>query len=89
MCVVSNVGDYWQRRLPERYPWVQQPQQLGLAGVSQEDFDKLRTDVEEIKRQLSEARKIDAAEGNADCGTEEKLALIREVARLIGVDLDA
>lgn len=86
MCVVSNVGDYWQRRLPERYPWVQES---ALAGVSQEDFDKLRADVEEIKRQLGEARKIDTAEGNADCGTEEKLALIREVARLIGVDLDA
>ena len=48
--------------------------------VSRAEFDKLKRDVEELKR----AKEYD----EPDCEMDEKVELIRKVAELVGVDIE-
>ena len=68
MCVVSNVGDYFGRTLPQDYPdwyWfpvkpITYPQHpivpIVPAGVSQQEFDALKKEVEKMKKLLKKAK---------------------------------
>lgn len=99
MCVVSMVGDDWTRRLPGQHPWIDdirewpypsQPSPIpntNYPEVSREEFDKLKKDVEEMKKQLEKAKAQDIADGAPDCEMEEKVALLKKIAELVGVDL--
>jgi hypothetical protein len=95
MCVVSNVGDHFGRRWPEKYPWSARPIDGTdsvtfemVPQVSRSEFDELKREVEECKRLLVAAKEIDEITGQPDCELEEKIALIRRVAELVGVDID-
>jgi hypothetical protein len=59
-----------------------------MPEVSKADFDKLRADVDELIALVKRAKKYDAANNEPDCETEEKMDLLRKVAKVIGVDLD-
>lgn len=98
MCTVSMIGDHYRDRFPEKYPgWfpgaptqgqsqrpiiIQQP-----SSVSKEEFEALRRDVEEMKALLKRAKIYDEANGEPDCEMDEKVALLKKVAELVGVDL--
>lgn len=91
MCVVSNVGDFYQRRWNEYYPVpvTSPPTQVTIyGGVSREEFEALKREVEECKRLLKMAKDIDKSLGNPDCEMDEKVAIIRKMADLVGVDLE-
>jgi hypothetical protein len=45
-------------------------------------------EIDEFRRLLEKARQQDEAEGNPDCGTEEKKKLIRELADQLGIKID-
>jgi hypothetical protein len=64
-------------------PWVPGPGN----GPTREEFDKLRDDVQELKKLLTAAKEYDRAVGEPDCEMDEKVALIRAVAKYVGVDL--
>jgi hypothetical protein len=90
MCVVSMVSqhytDKWQDTLYPDHPWwivptVTQPE------ISKDEFDALKRDVEELKALLKRAKKYDEDTGQPDCETADKVALLRKVAQLVGVDL--
>ncbi|MGZ4849829.1 MAG: hypothetical protein ACXV2C_00425 [Candidatus Bathyarchaeia archaeon] len=95
MCVVSAVGQYWSDTFPQRNPGIQIP--TGAAGgpvftpwqtyVTQEQFNALKKDVEELKTLLIAAKKFDEATGQPDCEFEDKVALIKAVAKMVGVDM--
>lgn len=98
MCVVSNVGDYYGRRWPEKYPWVpnvtpQSPPPTGdkivlaPSEVSRKEFEALKKDVEEALRLLKNAKEIDRVTGQPDCEMDEKVAIIKRFAEVVGVDL--
>lgn len=94
MCVVSMVGD----RYTERWPWATTPiypapntgagTTTNYPAVSKAEFDALKRDVEEMKELLKAAKAIDVALGEPDCEQDEKLAVLRRVAELVGVDLE-
>jgi hypothetical protein len=87
MCVVSMVGDHYQDKwqdLPGIASWPLHPQ----PEISRQEFDQLKRDVEEMKALLQRAKKYDEENGEPDCEIEEKMALLRKVARMVGVDLD-
>lgn len=94
MCVVSNVGDHYAQKFQ---PWVA-PTVHPSTGtvqiippfdyVTKAELAALKRDVEEMKELLKAAKKIDEALGEPDCEQEEKLAVLRAVAKFIGVDLD-
>lgn len=97
MCVVSNVGDHYTDRWrpytqPVVYPGVGtgigSAQSINISPISRTEFDLLKREVAEMKELLKAAKTIDTALGTPDCEQEEKLAVLRAVAKLVGVDLE-
>lgn len=104
MCVVSMIGDGWGRQFPDRWPGVQPwevdppatipyqparvPFSLPAPQVSRKDFDALKAEVEALKRLLLAAKAFDDATGQPHCEADAKVALIKAVAKAVGVDMD-
>ena len=92
MCVVSMIGDGWSKTVPEVYPWVNPPtvtkEVIIQSGVSQEEFDKLKREVEELKLLLLAAKRFDEKTGQPDCEIDEKIELIKKIAKVVGVDME-
>jgi hypothetical protein len=100
MCAVSMAGDYWRDQLPQKpyYPGIQpfiHPSGGAVSGlpplmhqVTKAEFDALKRDVEELKKLLTAAKKYDEAVGEPDCEVEDKVELIKKVAKLVGVSMD-
>lgn len=96
MCTVSNVGDLG-RKIYE--PWVQPswpivpeekvlPDIKIIPGVTREEFDQLRRDMEDLREVLKAAQIVDEKLGLADCEMEEKVSFLKAVAKLLDVSLE-
>ena len=89
MCVVSNVGDYFGRTMPERYPFVETSGTITFVGqVSRAEFDALKKEVEALRELLLAAKKFDEKTNQKDCEQADKIKLLRGIADLVGVNLD-
>lgn len=98
MCTVSMIGDHYRDK------WVPQwPQQPGIAPsspgiqtyqalvnppVTRAEFDALKREVENMKALLARAKAYDEANGEPDCEMDEKMAVLRKVAEMVGISLD-
>lgn len=95
MCVYSAIGDYaqqtWPKRYPDLVPWVTPgPHTIHFPPVpspTKEQFDSLVREVEALKELLKAAKVYDELTHQPDCEMEEKIELIRNVAKFVGVDL--
>lgn len=91
--MVSNIGDGWKESFPKNWPQFQEPAIHNTPsvfiqqGVPQADFDALKKEVEGLKKLLQAAKAFDDATGQPHCEIDEKVKLIKAVARLVGVDL--
>lgn len=104
MCVVSFVGDQfgqrWEPWTPYIPPYNSPPPQQDSAGStlkpfsftktgpSQKDFDELKREVELLKELLKGAKEYDERNNEPDCEIEAKMQFLKEVAKLVGIDLD-
>lgn len=101
MCVVSNVGDYGRKSIPEKFPWVQPgaspfpPQDYTKSisddlfkAPSRQEFEALKREVEELKKLLEAAKAYDEATNQVDCHQEEKVEFLKRIAEFVGVDLE-
>lgn len=88
MCMVSNIGDAWAHKFPEKYPHFNPPPVVIPSGVSASEFEALKKEVKELKKLLEAAKKFDQSTGQPDCAMEEKVKLIKAIAKLVGVNLD-
>ncbi len=103
MCAVSAVGDNWTITFPNRYPGIFEPLgpplnppfTPGVPGIAfnpqfatQADIIALRAEIAELRELLIAAKKFDEATGQADCEMEEKVALIKQIAKFVGVDME-
>lgn len=100
MCVVSMVGDHyrdkWMPKFPDMPSWPDyvphpgkfEPLEPFIPAITRQEFDQLKRDVEEMKALLKRAKEYDERNNEPDCEVEEKMALLRKVARMVGVDLD-
>jgi hypothetical protein len=91
MCVVSMVGDSFSKRWPEQYPWATGTAdtfQYYTTGVSRDEFNELKKEVQIMKELLIKAKIYDEEHGEPDCEIDEKVELLRRVAELVGVDLE-
>ena len=89
MCSVSMVMDDWSSKtwpsiMPDVQPWTNPPQIV----INPQEFNKLKQEVEELKKQLKEARAKDIAENAPDCKMKESAELIKLLAEKLGVDLE-
>lgn len=56
--------------------------------VTKEEFEKLKKDFEAFKKLLLAAKEYDEVTGQPDCEMEDKVAMVRKVAEMLGVDVD-
>lgn len=87
MCFVSNVGDYWRDTLPKRYPWYPTESPYERQTVGEEEFDKVKRDLEALKLLLEAAKKFDTDTDQHHCQHDDKIALLKKMAKEFGVDL--
>jgi hypothetical protein len=99
MCTVSMIGDHYGDKWNPLNPGIQgtqpypQPKtvedwsQILNPPVRKSDFDALKKDVEEMKALLKRAIKYDEMNNEPHCEMEEKVALLKAVAKMVGVDL--
>lgn len=85
MCVVSNMGDHYGQKFNEPI-W----QQLfnNPSSISRAEFDELKKQVEEMKAILKRAKLYDDATGQPECEQEDKVKLLKAVAKSFGIDLE-
>lgn len=95
MCVYSMIGDHYNDKWREQYPWV--PQTIPAsdsniniypAAITRAEFDELKRDVLEMKELLKRAKIYDEEHGEPDCQKDEKIALLRKIAELVGIDME-
>jgi cell division FtsZ-interacting protein ZapD len=60
---------------------------IHIPGVSQEEFNKLKAELEELKKLLIAAKIFDEKTGQPHCEAEDKVALLKRVADALGVDI--
>lgn len=88
MCVTSVIGDDFARRLPQRYPdhtqWIKTPY---ISGPTRAEFDALKAEIQELRELLKAAKRYDEATGQPDCEQEDKIALLKKLAAVVGADL--
>lgn len=85
MCSVSMIAQDWSQR---EWPRVQ-PFFLGNQLPTREEFDALKADLESIKKLLIAAKQYDKETGQPDCEDAKKVALFRQLAQLLDVDISA
>ena len=96
MCSYSMIADHynelwkpkpWYPASPNTLPYqgttvIQQPPEITKA-----EFDDLKRQVMEMKELLKRAIKYDEENGEPECEMAEKVALLKRVAEIVGVDL--
>jgi len=90
MCTVSFVGDFYKKTWePYVQPgqinpnWTPTSEWLFKPPVTREEFEQLRKEVHEMIDLMKKAKEIDEKTGQPDCENEEKLKLLRVVAKAI------
>lgn len=95
MCVVSMIGDHysdkwgdWKDRFPKQWPIEPHTPFAPIPEITRSEFDKLKEQVDEMVKLLKRAQEYDKANNEPDCELEDKMKVLRQVAKLVGVDLD-
>ena len=74
MCIVSMIGDDWRKRLSDDYPWVgpyiKPAERITWPPqrVSSEEIEKLRKEIESLKKLLKAAKIYDEETDQPDHG---------------------
>lgn len=92
MCVVSMIGDHYNDKWKD---WKQVGPVTNIpvnplvfpAYATKEDIESLRKEVLEMKELLKKAIQYDIINNQKDCHNTDKLAFLKKVADLVGVDL--
>jgi hypothetical protein len=61
---------------------------INTSGVSKEEFEALKKEVEGLKQLLKAAKKFDEETGQPDCHMDDKVDFIKKLAEFVGVDLE-
>jgi hypothetical protein len=79
------VGDHYSDKWKK--PYYEQTI-INWPNVSKHEFDALKKEVEEMKQLLIKAKIYDEKNNEPNCEMEEKISKLREIAKLVGIDLD-
>lgn len=100
MCIASAIGDNFRDR---HWPnWPVEPFQpvrrddidplirvLKGMPVSREEFDALVQEVRSLRELMEKAVEHDKLTGQPDCDQAEKVALLKQIGKALGVDFDS
>lgn len=90
MCTMSMIGDYYSEKW-RTLPYQTIPNTTPIFGtqpaISREEFEQLKREVADMKELLKRAKAYDEKNGEPDCEMDEKMAVLRKVAEMVGVDL--
>lgn len=94
MCVVSMIGDHYHDKWNPYFPQIPREkipvgdwEKLFNPPPTKADYDTLKKEVEEMKELLKRAIKYDEDNGEPECEIEEKMKILKAVAKAMGVDL--
>jgi hypothetical protein len=93
MCVVSMIGDHfgdmWKNQ-PFIVPAVDPNGQakIDFSLISRAEFEALKKEVEILKELLIKAIAYDKANGEPHCEKPEKVKLLKDIAKALGVELN-
>lgn len=95
MCTVSNIGDNWRDTAPIKWPIIydsitttnHDPLAHAEIQALKVELASLKKEMKELKKLLKAAKKFDEATDQPHCEVDEKVALIKKMADLVGVDL--
>jgi hypothetical protein len=87
----DHYRDLWKDRhwypnttpMPDGGGWT-----ISAPQVSRAEFEDLKRQVLEMKELLKRAKAYDEATGQPDCEIDDKMDLLRKIAKAVGVDLD-
>lgn len=91
MCVVSMVADHYQDKwTAPGYQQLLNPAPF-TSPVSREEYEKeiaaLKKEVQDMKELLIKAKAYDERNNEPNCEMEQKIAFLKKVGDVIGVDL--
>lgn len=94
MCIYSMIADDFLKRRWPTIPISPVPDPTPseflpslLPAITREEFDELKREVAELSKLLKAAKKYDEATGQTDCEDADKVRLLRELGRLLGVEI--
>lgn len=87
MCTISMVADHYRDNFIQRWPQPDPLAPVFIPPVSRAEFDALKREIEDMKKLLVRAKEYDERNGEPHCEMDEKVALLKQVAKLVGVDL--
>lgn len=87
MCVVSMVGDHYSDKWEGLKYWPLGTNYSVYDGPTRVEFNTLKKEVEEMKILLKKAMEYDKKNNEPACEMEEKVAVLKKIAALVGVDL--
>jgi len=93
MCVVSMIGDEFTKRwqpyvqpiIPQQHPidW----EKIFSPPPSKSEFDALKKEVELLRDLLKAAKIYDEKNNEPNCEMEDKIVLLKTIAKAMGIDL--
>ena len=86
MCMVSAIGDNFKDSFPKKWHQVW-PLPADTSHIDRAELSALRKEVEELKKLLKAAKKFDESTGQPECHMDEKVKMITDLAKLLGIDL--
>jgi len=93
MCAMSMIGDFYSdkyKHKPYIQPWPSVSPSTPLTPILTipvAELEQLKRDVADMKELLRRAKKYDQDNKEPACEIEEKVALLRALAKPVGVDL--
>ncbi len=78
MCVVSMVGEVFEGQVWGNFS----------SPITRMEFEALKREVELLKGLLAAAKVYDWENNEPDCETDEKMKRLKEIAEIVGIDLD-
>lgn len=93
ICVVSAVSSDWTRDVWPKWvdPTYQNPNAVPISDIltnlNNAEIVRLKQEITKLKQELEAARRQDIQDGNLDCHMEDKVTIIKGLAKALGVDL--
>ncbi len=88
MCMVSVIGDLHKDKFTKPPYAPDYDFAAYTQAVTRAEFEALRKEVSDMKKLLEMAKDYDRKHNEPNCEVEEKMSLLRKVAKAVGVDLD-